>query len=106
MAIFIDFLLKETLTKKRHGVLPTDGWCRSLSTAISNRLPKTQDSRSHAKSRRGASHDLAAARAISAAASATPLFPPRPAWASKIFATCHINTINFIFWLLPKFYLL
>ena len=38
-------------------------------------------------SRRGASHDLAAARAISAAASVNPLTPPRPAWASNIFAT-------------------
>ena len=59
-----------------------------LSKAKSNKFPKTKASRSQAVSRRGASHDLAAARAISAAASVTPLPPPRPAWASNIFATC------------------
>lgn len=40
-----------------------------------------------AVSRRGAIHDRAAARAISAAASDTPLPPPLPACASRIFAT-------------------
>lgn len=68
---------------------PVRPW-RFLSLAISKRLHKTKASRSHAVSRRGASHDLAAARAISAAASVTPLLPLRPACASKILATCQM----------------
>jgi len=71
--------------KKLH--IHAESCLRFLSRAKSNKLPKTKARRSHAVSRRGASHDLAAARAISAAASVSPLPPPRPAWASNIFAT-------------------
>lgn len=68
---------------------------RSLSSARSKRFPKTKASRSQAVSRRGASHDLAAARAISAAACVAPEPPPLLAWASNIFATCYEDNQQF-----------
>lgn len=59
--------------------LHSEFWFRFLSRAISKRLPNTKASLSQAVSRRGASHDRAAVRAISAEASVTPRPPPRPA---------------------------
>jgi hypothetical protein len=77
----------ETQHKIKFQCLHFESSLRLRSIARSNRLCRTNASRSHAVSVRGASHDRAAARAISAAASVTPLLPPLPAWASNMFAT-------------------